>query len=153
MGLIFTIGERIGADWDKVTTVWSPRYSVGESDHNGTAQGQRMEIGTREIQDVTIIDMSGELISQTSGDAYDEMVRIAKSGVAKVVLNLDKLDYLSSAGLRVILTAAKLLKSSSGEMIICNANGVVKEVLESSGFNSLVDMYDTESDAVSKFAS
>lgn len=112
-----------------------------------------MEIGTREIQDVTVIDMSGELISQTSGDAYDEMVRIAKSGVAKVVLNLDKLDYLSSAGLRVILTAAKLLKSSSGEMIICNANGVVKEVLESSGFNSLVDMYDTESDAVSKLAS
>ncbi len=112
-----------------------------------------MEIGTREIQDVTVIDMSGELISQTSGDAYDEMVRIAKSGVAKVVLNLDKLDYLSSAGLRVILTAAKLLKSSSGEMINCNANGVVKEVLESSGFNSLVDMYDTESDAVSKLAS
>lgn len=112
-----------------------------------------MEIGTREIQDVTVIDMSGELISQTSGDAYDEMVRIAKSGVAKVVLNLDKLDYLSSAGLRVILTAAKLLKSSSGEMINCNANGVAKEVLESSGFNSLVDMYDTESDAVSKLAS
>lgn len=112
-----------------------------------------MEIGTREIQDVTVIDMSGELISQTSGDAYDEMVRIAKSGVAKVVLNLDKLDYLSSAGLRVILTAAKLLKSSSGEMINCNANGVVKEVLESSGSNSLVDMYDTESDAVSKLAS
>ncbi len=110
-----------------------------------------MEIVTRDVQDVTVIDMSGELNSLTSGEAYDEMVRIAKSGVVKAVLNLDKLDYLSSAGLRVILTAAKLLKSSSGELIICHANGVVKEVLETSGFNSLVEMYDTETEAVAKF--
>ncbi len=110
-----------------------------------------MQIDTRLVDDMTVIDMTGRLDTSTSGDAYDEMVRIAKSGVSKVVLNLDKMEYISSAGLRVILTAAKLLKSSTGEMKICNANGVVKEVLETSGFNHIIDIYDQENDAIEAF--
>ncbi len=110
-----------------------------------------MQIGTRLVDDMTVVDMTGRLDSATSGDAHDELVRIAKSGVSKVVLNLDKMEYVSSAGLRVILTAAKLLKSSSGEMKICHANGVVKEVLETSGFDHIIDIYDHENDAIEAF--
>ena len=110
-----------------------------------------MQIDTRLVDGMTVIDMSGRLDSSTSGDAYDEMVRIAESGVSKVVLNLDKLEYVSSAGLRVILTAAKHLKSSTGEMKICNAIGMVKEVLETSGFNYILDIYDQENDAIEAF--
>ena len=107
-----------------------------------------MQIDTREVDGMTVIDMVGRLDTSTSGDAYDEIVGIAKSGVTKVVLNLDKMEYVSSAGLRVFLTVAKLLKSSMGELKICHANGVVKEVLEVSGFNHLIDIYDEEKDAV-----
>ncbi len=107
-----------------------------------------MQIETRQVAGMTVIDMSGRLDTSTSGDAYDEMVGIVKSGVTKVILNLDQMEYISSAGLRVILAAAKLLKSSMGEMKICHANGVVKEVLEVSGFNHLIDIYDEEKDAI-----
>ncbi len=107
-----------------------------------------MQIDTRQVDGMTVIDMVGRLDTSTSGGAYDEMVAIAKSGVTKVVLNLDKMEYVSSAGLRVFLTVAKLLKSSMGELKICHANGVVKEVLEVSGFNHLIDIYDEEKDAV-----
>ena len=110
-----------------------------------------MEISTREVSDVLVVDMAGRLDTSTSGKAYDEMVRIAKSGANKVVLNLDKLEYVSSAGLRVILTAAKLLQASTGEMKICHANGVVKEVLEMSGFDSLIRIYADENDAIAAF--
>ena len=110
-----------------------------------------MQIDTRLIGDMTVIDMTGRLDTSTSGDAYDEMMRIAKSGVTKVILNLDKMEYVSSAGLRVMLTTAKHLKSSTGEMKICNANGVVKEVLETSGFNHIIDIYDGEIDAIEAF--
>jgi len=110
-----------------------------------------MQIKIREIGETTIIDMTGRLDTSTSGGAYDEMVEIAKSGVSKVVLNLNNTDYISSAGLRVILTAAKLLKSSSGEMKICHAEGVVKEVLETSGFNHIIDIYDDENSAIVAF--
>lgn len=110
-----------------------------------------MQIDTRLVGDMTVIDMTGRLDTSTSGEAYDEMVRIAKSGVSKVVLNLDGVEYVSSAGLRVILTAAKLLKSSTGEMKICHANGLVKEILETSGFNHIIDIHDRENDAIEAF--
>ena len=67
-------------------------------------------------------------------------------------MNLDKLDYVSSAGLRVILTLAKLLQSSSGELKICRANANVKEVLETSGFNSLIKMFDDEKSAIASWS-
>lgn len=107
-----------------------------------------MQIDTREVAGMTVVDMVGRLDTSTSVEANDQMVAIAKSGATKVILNLDKMEYVSSAGLRVILTAAKLLKSSMGEMKICHANGVVKEVLETSGFDHIIDIYDEENDAI-----
>ena len=111
-----------------------------------------MNIGYRTVGDVIIVDMQGRLDSQGSGLAYDELVKTAKSDNKKVVLNLANLEYASSAGLRAILTAAKLLKTSSGEMRICNAKGVVKEVLEASGFDHLVNIDDDEGAAVTALA-
>ncbi len=110
-----------------------------------------MQIDTREISNILVVDMAGRLDTSTSGDAYDEIVRITENSGDKMVLNLDKLEFVSSAGLRVILTAAKLLRASSGEMKICHANGVVKEVLETSGFDKLIDIHDTEENAVAAF--
>ena len=107
-----------------------------------------MQIETREVDGITVVDLAGRLDSSTSGDASDEMVRIVRSGAMKIVLNLGRVEYISSAGLRVILIAAKLLKSSRGEMKICNTNGVVKEVLEVSGFNHLINICDDEKDAI-----
>lgn len=119
--------------------------------HLGQLRETAMQIDTRLVHETTVVDMTGRLDTSTSGDAYDQMVRIAQSGVSKVVLNLDKLEYVSSAGLRVILMAAKLLKSSNGEMKICHANGVVKEVLKTSGFNHLIDLHDEEKGAIAAF--
>lgn len=111
-----------------------------------------MQISTRKVYDVLVIDMAGKLDTTTSGDASDRMVSIAQGDDKQIVLNLEKLDYVSSAGLRVILVASKLLKGRHGELKICHANGVVEEVLEASGFNSLLHIYPSEKEAVVAFS-
>jgi anti-anti-sigma factor len=110
-----------------------------------------MKIETRSVYDVLVVDMSGRLDSMSSGDAGDRIVEIARGEHKRVLLNLEKLDYVSSAGLRVILRGAKLLQGNRGELKICNANGLVRNVLETSGFNSLIKGYDTEKEAFSAF--
>ena len=110
-----------------------------------------MQIDTRPVDDLTVIDMTGRLDTSTSDDAYDELVRIAKSGVSNVVLNLDKMEYINSSGLRVMLMAAKLIRSLNGDMKVCNANGLVKEVLETSGFDNIISIHDQENDAIEAF--
>jgi anti-anti-sigma factor len=111
-----------------------------------------MQIETRKVHDVLVVDMSGRLDSRTAGDAGDRMVAIAQGADRHVVLNLSKLDYVSSAGLRVILQAAKLLQVNHGKLTICSAGGSIKTVLETAGFDSLLKMYDGEQDAVAAFS-
>ena len=110
-----------------------------------------MEITARHQGDVLVLDMAGRLEKSTAGIAHDTFVDFAKAQPKKVMLNLDKLQYVSSAGLRVILTLAKLLQSSNGELKISHANGSVKEVLQTSGFNSLIKIVDDEETAIASW--
>ncbi|UCC14517.1 MAG: STAS domain-containing protein [Gammaproteobacteria bacterium] len=109
-----------------------------------------MEISTRNIDDVTVVDISGSLDTHTSGTASDEMGKIVGS-TQKMLLNLENLEFLSSAGLRVFLRTAKQQKGSGGAIKVCNATGVVKEVMEISGFGSLLDLHDSEGGALASF--
>ena len=111
-----------------------------------------MQIDVRNVYDVLVVDMAGRLDSQTSGVAGDRMTEIVQSDSRKIVLNLQDLEYVSSAGLRIILRASKLLQGLGGELRICNATGLVRQVLDSAGFSSLLMTYDTEKDAVSSFS-
>ena len=111
-----------------------------------------MEIQTRRVRDVLVVDMVGRLDSRTSGPASTELNKIAQGGDPKVLLNVAGLEYVSSAGLRAILVATKLLQVHNGAAKICRANPAVKHVMEVSGFNSLLTLYDTEEAALAAFA-
>jgi len=110
-----------------------------------------MQIDTRKVYDVLVVDMSGRLDNASAGDAGDRLVEIVQGDARQVLLNLERVDYVSSAGLRIILRGAKLLQNKRGEMKICSANPDVTGVLVTSGFNSLVKFYTTEKDAFAAF--
>lgn len=101
---------------------------------------------------VFIIMPGGRLDTNTSPEAEEMMVAAVEAGETKVVFDFSKTDYISSAGLRVILKAAKILKPKSGNVSLCNANEQIDEVLEISGFLTMIKCYDTLDDAISSFA-
>lgn len=107
-----------------------------------------MEIETRQNREALVVDIAGRLDSSTAGTSHDKLVDIAKGGATRIVLNLNKLEFLSSAGLRVLLTMAKLVQAGRGEMRVCSPSAVVREVLATSGFNSLIHIFDDEKSAV-----
>jgi anti-anti-sigma factor len=107
-----------------------------------------MEVTTRQNDGVLIAELTGKLDTSTSGSIQDKLVQCVKDGETKIILNLKGLEYVSSAGLRVILIISKLLQSNQGEFRVCSPNGIVEEVLKISGFNSLLRIFDTEKDAI-----
>ena len=110
-----------------------------------------MRISVNTANDVTVVDMEGKLDAQTSPDAQSRITRLVEEGARKVVVNFDKLDYVSSAGLRVLLATAKQLKSDGGELRICCLNDIVKEVFEISGFITILNVFASVSEALEDF--
>lgn len=110
-----------------------------------------MNINTRSLDEIVAIDIEGKLDTQTSTPALEQLMQILESSPGKVLISLALLEFVSSAGLRVILRAAKQVRSYGGELKVSGAQGVVKEVLEISGFDSLLDLYEDEEQAVGSF--
>lgn len=69
----------------------------------------------------------------TTAPQFEAELKESIDGVQKLVLNFEKLEYISSAGLRVVLSAQKIM-NKQGEMVIRNVNEIVMEVFEITGF-------------------
>jgi anti-sigma B factor antagonist len=69
----------------------------------------------------------------------------------QIVLDLEDVDYLSSAGLRVMVTALKAVKRGNGDLRIASPSPRVSEVLQLAGLNSIFSVYPTQVDAVGSF--
>ncbi len=101
--------------------------------------------------DVKVLDFEGKLDTQTSPEAQGELTRLIGEGARKILVDFDKLEYVSSAGLRVLLTAAKQLKAENGELRICCLNELVKEVFDISGFITILSVFPSVSEALEDF--
>ena len=107
-----------------------------------------MEITTRTLQDVTIVALAGHLDSNTSPEAQAAIDAILAGGGRKVVIDFSALDYISSAGLRVLLGTAKRLNQERGALRLFGLNETVREVFEISGFATILSVVDTEANAL-----
>ena len=110
-----------------------------------------MEIIEKEEGGVYIFKLIGRLDSNTS-PGFEEKVSTAIQNDSKnMVMDFENLDYISSAGLRVILKTTKDLKRMEGKIILCAMQDYVREVFEISGFDALLPIVSTMDDALSGF--
>ncbi len=105
--------------------------------------------------DITASDAHGVLVAALTGRLDLTSAPAAEAAllgmVAKrqpVLIDLSGLAYASSAGLRVLLKAAREAKQTGHGLALCNAQGPVKEVLEISGFPSMIPLHATRDEAL-----
>ena len=110
-----------------------------------------MNITTRDQKDVKVVDLEGKLDTATSPVAEKHLKELIAQGAGRILVNVAKLDYISSAGLRVFLVTAKQLQSTGGVLHLSNLNHVVQEIFEISGFTTILKVFKTESEALECF--
>lgn len=107
-----------------------------------------MEIDTKEKNEIRILSVKGSIDADTASEFDQSLEKNISGGRDRLILDLSRLEYISSAGLRVIMKAAKKMEITGGEMAITGLRGVVQEVFKVSGFYSLFNIYDSEEEAV-----
>ena len=96
-----------------------------------------------------VIAMPGsQLDTNTSPEAEEMLMEHIDAGETRIVIDFSKTDYITSAGLRVILKTASLIQKKGGCYALCNGNEQIVEVLEISGFLDIVEYYSSLEDAV-----
>ena len=92
-----------------------------------------MSILSTEIEDIFVVMPNGRFDSGNDAEASTLVLERIDGGTTRVIFDFSRTDYISSAGLRVILLTAKRLRGS-GQLALCNSNEQLHEVLEISGF-------------------
>lgn len=111
-----------------------------------------MEISQRSEGDARIIEVAGRLDSTTSPQFEETLFNAIHNGTRRVIIDGRSLGYISSAGLRVILKAAKDLKRSEGRLVLCALQDYVREVFEISGFDNFLPILPSVDEAMEKSA-
>ena len=134
---------------DRNVVVLVKRLTDGAAaDHPG---GRLMDITTRAQGGVTIVKVAGSLDSNTSPQAQQALDAILASGARKVAIDCTALDYISSAGLRVLLGTVKRLGAAGGGLRLFGLNDTVREVFDISGFSTILAVFPAEAGALAGF--
>lgn len=99
-----------------------------------------MDIIETKHDTATVLALAGRLDGLASPSLEQRADAVFTAGARALVLDLAKLDYVSSAGLRVFLTAAKKFKSAGGRATFVALSPAVREVFELSGFLTVLDV-------------
>lgn len=106
-----------------------------------------IELDVKEI--VLCIRLSGELDHHTAEDLRTKVTEIlAKNPIKHIVLNLEKLSFMDSSGLGVILGRYKQIKAMNGEMVVCAISPAVKRLFDMSGLFKIIRLEHSEQQAL-----
>ncbi len=91
-------------------------------------------------------------VDGTNASMLDEVVRDQlEAGQSSLVFDFTNLSYISSAGLRVLLVAARECQSRDGESVFCGLSKMVAEVFEISGFDKILTVLASRDEALESF--
>ena len=102
-----------------------------------------LDIQTLERDGVTIVKLKGRLDSETSQAADARLQPVQAQAMASWVLDLTEVTFVSSAGIRVVLTAAKLCRSHGGDLYLAGLSPQVMQVFRISGLLGFLHVSDT----------
>lgn len=96
---------------------------------------------------VIVTHVKGRLDSTSSPKLDEHLSGVSHEGKS-ILLDFAELDYISSAGLRVVLKATKLTRASGGTLAVCSLVPQIHEVFDVSGFSTLIPIHQDRSSAL-----
>ena len=112
-----------------------------------------MEIIEEKQNAVSVFKLNGRLDSNTSQSFEEKLFGAISNGSVQMVIDFKNIDYISSAGLRVILKATKALHREKGQIMLCSMQDYVKEVFEIAGFDTFLPIVGSMDEALKSISS
>ena len=120
----------------------------------GGKTATKMQASSRQIEDVSVIDVKGRITIGEGNEVIREMVaELTAQGKKRIILNLLEVDHIDSAGIGELVRAHSTLRRQGGQLKLASPSGKVKEVLKMTSLHSVFDIHENEASAVKSFGS
>lgn len=106
-----------------------------------------MEIEIEQLNDIIMVHISGELNQRTSPTLQEQVTPFIQPN-SKFLLEMSRVTYLSSAGLRFLLLLYRQITNSEGAVVLTNLSEMVKDTMAITGFLTFFTAYDTVEDGL-----
>jgi anti-sigma B factor antagonist len=110
-----------------------------------------MEIGDKKVGAVDILYLSGRLDAYAANDVEKKLISATEKTPVCLIISMEKLEYISSSGLRVLLASLKKARKQQGDIRLACLQPYVKEVFDVAGFTQLFKVFEQENEAVNSF--
>lgn len=107
-----------------------------------------MDISEETKNGILLLKPAGRVDSGSCGAFEQRLVQAVTPGPASVVVDMTQLTYMSSAGLRALLVAAKKAKPAGSRIVLAAMAPTIREVFDMSGFSTLFEIHANPDDAV-----
>jgi anti-anti-sigma factor len=106
-----------------------------------------VEIGEKRDGSIVVLQPVGYLDNDTSPLFQTRLLDVVGPGDGRVLIDFSGVEYISSAGLRALMTASKKTKAAGGRIAVAALQPMVKEIFEISRFALVVPVYETSAEA------
>jgi len=110
-----------------------------------------VDIRVSELEQVTLVEVIGRVDSLNADELGTSLSNAIDEGNTNIVLDLSQVSYMSSAGLRELVSAFKKVRRVSGDLRIAQPSTRVQEVLEMAGLDTIFQIFPTQTDAVGSY--
>lgn len=113
---------------------------------------EEFSISTKRQDNITILNLNGFLDAHTSVELEKCLEDIISDEKYRIVVNFDKLSYISSAGLGVFMAFIETARNNSGDIKLCAMSDKIYNIFDMLGFPILFEIYKEEKSAIEKFS-
>lgn len=108
-----------------------------------------MKVEIKELEKIKVVRLTGQIRISTQNDFKELLDRIVKeNGKETVILSLDGVIYMNSAGLGIIIDTYKKFKEKKGRVVLCNLMPDIARLFEVTRINRFIEIYDNETLAI-----
>jgi anti-sigma B factor antagonist len=111
-----------------------------------------MKFTSREVDGITILDLSGKIVLGEGSVTIRDAVRdVLAKGSNKILLNLADINYIDSSGIGELVSALTAVKNAGGALKLLQLTKKVKDLLQITKLYTVFDIYDDEAEAIASF--
>lgn len=111
-----------------------------------------MKISTRQVDGVTILDMSGRItLGEGSVQVRDAVRDLLSKGSKNILLNLADVNYIDSSGIGELVSAFTAVRNQGGELKLLKLTKKVHDLLQITKLYTVFDIKDDEAEAIGSF--